>query len=209
MSELEIKIGRRYIRRDGRVSGPTYREKNDDAIYADCDGSLARYWPDGRTSLIGQSMADLVAEYVEGDRGVDGPTSGEVKGPEMPAGEFVFVKTSEGRKDDSGKEPFDLIPPEFLFGTARVLGFGAKKYSARNWEAGMAWGRCFSAMMRHMWAWWGGKGPTTKNFLFGEIDAETGFSHLWHASACLAFLVAYEERGVGTDDRWKGKSNGC
>jgi hypothetical protein len=65
----------------------------------------------------------------------------------------------------------------------------------------MSWGRVFGALMRHLWAWWGGKGPTTKSFLLGELDEETGHSHLWHAACCLAFLMAYEERSVGTDDR--------
>jgi hypothetical protein len=71
----------------------------------------------------------------------------------------------------------------------------------RNWELGMSWGRVFGALMRHLWAWWGGRGPTTKSFLFGDLDSETGMSHLWHAACCIAFLVAYEERGAGTDDR--------
>jgi hypothetical protein len=108
---------------------------------------------------------------------------------------------SEGRKDDSGKDRFELLPPEALFGIARVLTFGAKKYADRNWERGMGWGRVFGALMRHLWMWWGGCGPTTKSFLFGELDDETGFSHLWHAGCCLTFLIAYEQRGVGTDDR--------
>lgn len=107
-----------------------------------------------------------------------------------------------GRKDDGGKERMDLIPPEFLFATARVLTCGAEKYGERNWESGMNWGRPFAAMMRHMWAWWGGRGPTTKSYLFDGLDTETGLSHLAHACACLAFLVAYEERGSGTDDRF-------
>ncbi len=110
---------------------------------------------------------------------------------------------SEGRKDDAGKLPLDLLAPEFLFATARILDFGARKYEPYNWSRGMAWSRCFSAMMRHMWCWWGGGAPTTKSFLFGDLDEETGFSHLWHASCCLMFLIAYEERGTGTDDRWK------
>lgn len=108
---------------------------------------------------------------------------------------------SEGRKDDGGKDRFELLPPEALFGIARVLTFGASKYGVRNWESGMGWGRVFGALMRHMWAWWGGCGPTTKSFLFGELDDETGFSHLWHAGCCLTFLIAYEQRGIGTDDR--------
>lgn len=106
-----------------------------------------------------------------------------------------------GRKDDHGKDRIELIPPELVFALARVLTFGANKYDDRNWERGMRWGRVFGAAMRHLWAWWGGQRPTTRSFLFGELDAETGFSHLWHAACCVTFLIAYEERGVGTDDR--------
>lgn len=108
---------------------------------------------------------------------------------------------AEGRKDDGEKVRMDLIPPELLFAVGDILTFGAKKYADRNWENGMKWGRVYGALMRHMWMWWGGKGPTTKSFLLGELDAETGKSHLWHAGCCLAFLIAYEERGVGEDDR--------
>lgn len=98
---------------------------------------------------------------------------------------------TEGRKDDSAKARYDLIPPEFLDATADILTFGAAKYGERNWEKGMKWGRPFAALMRHMWAWWRGE----------EADAETGRSHLWHASACIAFLIAYEQRSIGEDDR--------
>lgn len=108
---------------------------------------------------------------------------------------------TEGVKHDSGKARIELVPPEMVFAVAQVLTFGAVKYSDRNWELGMSWGRVFGACMRHLWAWWGGRGPTTKSFLFGELDDETGMSHLWHAACCIAFLVAYEERGAGTDDR--------
>lgn len=105
---------------------------------------------------------------------------------------------SEGRKDDSAKPRYDLIPPELLEGTAQVLTFGATKYGQRNWEQGMAWGRPFGALMRHMWAWWRGE----------EKDQETGMSHLWHASCCIAFLIAYEQRCIGNDDRYKGSKQG-
>ncbi|MFY7925552.1 MAG: dATP/dGTP diphosphohydrolase domain-containing protein [Aquidulcibacter sp.] len=100
---------------------------------------------------------------------------------------------SEGRKDDAGKARIDLIAPEFLIGTAEILDFGAKKYGERNWEAGMSWSRPFAALMRHMWAWWAGEGK----------DAETGKSHLWHAACCLMFLIAFEARAAGKDDRAK------
>lgn len=98
---------------------------------------------------------------------------------------------AEGRKDDTGKVPYDLLAPEFLSGTAEILAFGAAKYAPRNWEKGMVWSRPFSAMMRHMWAWWAGE----------QTDPETGKSHLWHAACCVMFLVAYEQRKTGRDDR--------
>lgn len=94
-------------------------------------------------------------------------------------------------KYDTGKLPYHLVPPELLEGMCSVLDFGARKYTPRNWELGMDWSRPFSALMRHMWAWWRGE----------SVDPETGMSHLWHAGCCIAFLIAYEQRGVGTDDR--------
>ena len=98
---------------------------------------------------------------------------------------------SEGRKDDTGKVRMELLPPELLEATAVVLTFGAKKYEDRNWEKGMKWSRVFGALMRHLWSWWKGE----------KCDVETGYSHLWHASCCIAFLIAYEQRQTGEDDR--------
>jgi len=102
---------------------------------------------------------------------------------EVPVPKFV--------KDDNAKTRYDLLPPELLEETAKVLTFGAQKYSAHNWAQGASWSRYFSAMMRHMWAWWRGE----------DNDPETGFSHLAHAACCLSFLIAYQRRGLGEDDR--------
>lgn len=98
---------------------------------------------------------------------------------------------THGRKDDGGKAAHHLIPPELPEAVAAVLAFGAAKYGARNWERGMDWSRPFAALMRHMWAWWRGEAS----------DHETGMSHLWHAACCIAFLLAYEQRKAGVDDR--------
>ena len=100
-------------------------------------------------------------------------------------------KFQEALKFDEEKIRYELLPPEFLEATSVILTFGAKKYEDRNWEKGMKWSRVFGALMRHMWAWWRGE----------HTDPETGKSHLWHACCCLAFLVAYEQRKVGEDDR--------
>lgn len=113
-----------------------------------------------------------------------------------------MTQLKEGTKFDEGKVRLELIPPEILYAVGTVLTFGASKYQERNWEKGMKWSRVFGALMRHMWAWWGGKGPTTKSFLFEDKDSETAYSHLWHAATCILFLVAYEERSVGEDDRY-------
>lgn len=96
-----------------------------------------------------------------------------------------------GVKFDKGKTRYDLFPPEAIDAVSQVLTFGASKYGDRNWEKGMDWGRVFGALLRHLFSWWGGSSK----------DPETGLSHLWHAGCCIAFLITYESRGIGKDDR--------
>lgn len=111
------------------------------------------------------------------------------------------VKT-QGVKFDNGKfkwhewfgiPDFDLIPIESIKALASILSGGAKKYARRNWEQGMAWSRPFDATIRHLDAWWGGE----------DKDPDTGKSHLWHCFCNVAFLIAFEARSTGTDDRPK------
>lgn len=94
-------------------------------------------------------------------------------------------------KHDDGKLPLHLLPFDSLEAVTEILAFGAKKYGERNWEKGMDWSRLFRAATGHLWAW----------FLRRGNDPETGRSHLWHAGCCVLFLIAYEIRGTGTDDR--------
>lgn len=108
----------------------------------------------------------------------------------------------EGTKFDEDKVRIELFPGEALFGISQVLTFGAKKYDDRNWEKGIKWGRVYGALMRHLWCWWQGRAPTNTSFVFGDLDTETKFSHLWHAGCCLSFLITYEARGfTDFDDR--------
>ena len=97
----------------------------------------------------------------------------------------------EGVKFDSGKLRMDLIPPDAVEALARILTDGAVKYGCRNWEKGMAWSRPYAALLRHLLAWCGGQ----------DIDPESGHPHLWHVLTNAAFLVAYEQRNIGEDDR--------
>ncbi len=101
--------------------------------------------------------------------------------------------TADSLKADQGKDPWHLIPTDALRAVVKVLAFGQGKYQPRGWEQGMAWSRVYSALLRHLTAWWEGC----------RYDEETGYSHLWHAATCVLFLVAYELRGIGTDDRPK------
>lgn len=96
-------------------------------------------------------------------------------------------------KLDNGKAPLHLIAPDFKFGLARVLAFGAKKYSAWSWTKGKEWSRDLAAIHRHLDQWAGGE----------DLDPETGESHLLHAGCDIMFLFVSWLRGLGTDDRHK------
>lgn len=98
---------------------------------------------------------------------------------------------TEAVKFDGDKVRMELIPPELLTAVGTVLTFGAEKYAARNWELGMDWSRVYGALLRHLNAWMAGE----------AADPETGYSHLWHAACCITFLLSFEMRGSGTDDR--------
>lgn len=99
-----------------------------------------------------------------------------------------------GEKKDEGKPRWELLPYDAVEGIVKVLTMGAKKYEARNWERGIAYGRVFGAIQRHLTAWWNGN----------NLDAESSLSHLDHALTELTFLSAYEKRGmVQFDDRPK------
>ena len=98
---------------------------------------------------------------------------------------------SGGTKHDKDKNKVELLPVDALSAIAEILTSGAKKYDARNWEKGMEWSRPYGALLRHLWAWWDGENK----------DPETGKSHLWHAGCNMLFLIAFEKRATGKDDR--------
>lgn len=91
-------------------------------------------------------------------------------------------------KLDAGKRSRpELLDPEWLLAVGEALKFGAEKYSDNRWREGMAWSRVYGALQRHLLAFWAGE----------DLDEETGFSHLSHASCCLMFLWSYADLGTG------------
>lgn len=100
---------------------------------------------------------------------------------------------SGAHKHDGAKVRVDLLPDDAVWAVAQVLTLGAAKYAPDNWAKGMAWRRLVGAAQRHL-----------KAFASGEdADDETGLLHTAHAACCCLFLVAYQLRNLGTDDRVK------
>ena len=94
-------------------------------------------------------------------------------------------------KHDAEKVRAGLLPAEALLEIAKVLTFGAKKYSAHNWRKGTQWSRYYDATLRHLLAWSARE----------KADPETGLSHLAHAGCCILFLLTHELLELGEDDR--------
>lgn len=100
---------------------------------------------------------------------------------------------NKGVKHDETKPDLSLLPREFLDYTAQAFMYGEKKYGRYNYRGGMQWHRLIAAALRHLTA-------------FNEHedeDSESGLSHLGHASACIAMLIVYKEKGLGKDTRYE------
>jgi dATP/dGTP diphosphohydrolase len=122
-----------------------------------------------------------------GSPGEKGPEGG----PGLVGVPTVAPEAGDHLKLDHGKLPWHLLPWDAVEGIVKVLAYGARKYAPRGWEEGMDWSRVDSALTRHLTDWRLRRG----------VDPDTGFSHLWHAGCCILFLIAYEMRGSGKDDR--------
>jgi hypothetical protein len=102
---------------------------------------------------------------------------------------------SEATKYDSEKVRVELIPSSAINGIGEAFTFGASKYEDNNWAKGFAWSRLVGSTLRHILAWNNGD----------DLDPESKLSHLKHAGACIAMLIAHEAEKLGTDDRRKVK----
>lgn len=98
-----------------------------------------------------------------------------------------------GIKHDSEKPRMDLLDPEALIQIAKVMTYGAKKYTAHNWRGGISWSRVIAAAIRHLFAFMSGE----------DLDPETGLSHLAHLGCCVMFLLNFTKTHPELDDRFK------
>ena len=93
----------------------------------------------------------------------------------------------QGRKDDSSKRRYSLLPKGAVNSVVDVLEFGSKKYADNNWQkVPDAKTRYYDAAMRHLDAWFNGD----------LKDAETGLPHLAHAICCLMFLMWFDSEAA-------------
>ena len=99
----------------------------------------------------------------------------------------------DGKKFDEGKPKLSFVARSLLVAIAYIMEPGAVKYGRDNWRGGMNWSRHYDALLRHLTAWWEGE----------NHDIESKKSHLWHAACELMFLIEYETKELGKDDRSK------
>ena len=96
-----------------------------------------------------------------------------------------------GKKYDEEKPRMALLDGYAMEELAKVLTFGAQKYSAWNWAEGIATSRLLSACLRHVFAHLRGE----------DADPESGLPHLAHAMCCLMFALSMAKRHPELDDR--------
>ena len=84
------------------------------------------------------------------------------------------------------------IPTRLIWQVGAVLDFGAKKYTAHNWRQGGSWTSCLNSALRHL----------VKMIEGNQIDDESGLPESGHLGCNLAFLLEFDWRGTGKDDRF-------
>lgn len=110
--------------------------------------------------------------------------------PKIP--EVVTTPPVVGRKNDSGKAQWSLLPWDAVREIVHVLTHGAKEYAPGNWvHVPDARDRYFDALMRHLTTWY---------YDGEEIDPQFGLHHLAHAGCDLLFLLALSLRGKFKND---------
>lgn len=85
-----------------------------------------------------------------------------------------------GKKFDTGKARWDLLPWKPIEQIVKVLTHGSEKYGSYNWTKVTPFReRYFAALIRHLVAWREGE----------KIDPDSHLSHLAHAACNIVFLM--------------------
>lgn len=99
---------------------------------------------------------------------------------------------TNGVKYDNGKAMYSLLPPSAIHLVAKVLTFGARKYSPDNWKkVPNLRSRYIDALLRHVFAYMRGE----------RVDQESNLPHLAHAICCILFILEADILGIQTTDK--------
>lgn len=111
--------------------------------------------------------------------------------------------SEKGLRYNQGKTRFSLIPKSALNELAKVLSYGAEKYTVRdengkvisdgsnNWRKGLMWKDVLDSAHRHLEAFENGE----------DNDPESGLLHLGHLMANVSFLIDFYKSYPQGDNR--------
>jgi hypothetical protein len=106
--------------------------------------------------------------------------------------------TADDPKGHAGslKAPMNLLPPDALLETAKVMGFGAATYGPWNFIGATVCSHTYiAAIGRHRAAYARGE----------DIDLGSGLSHMAHIAANAFIVLTATQQGTLNDDRPKLK----
>lgn len=96
------------------------------------------------------------------------------------------------KKRDKSKDRWDLLDLNIIQTIVKILTYGAKKYTANSWQnLPGARARYYAALMRHMKAYRAGQ----------RLDSESKKPHIWHAFCNVYFLVWFDLKDKGCNDK--------
>jgi hypothetical protein len=106
--------------------------------------------------------------------------------------------TADDPKGHAGslKAPMNLLPPDALLETAKVMGFGAATYGPWNFIGATVCSHTYIAAIGRHWAAYA-KGE--------DIDPGSGLSHMAHIAANAFIVLTATQQGTLNDDRPKLK----
>ena len=153
--------------------------------------------PKGTECSLSKLLNDINCDYMifESDKWFIGQyhnlpfNSDDITGQVLREAGVTEPEQEKGKKYDTGKPMYNLIPVNAESELVDVLTFGAEKYGPNNWRnIDNLTDRYIAATMRHLASYRKGE----------KIDRESGKHHLAHAMCCLAFIL---ENDLTDEDR--------
>lgn len=102
---------------------------------------------------------------------------------------LTYQEKHKAVRHNQDKLRVDLIPTQLTEEVAKVLTFGAKKYSPNNWRGFTKeqQDEILGSLLRHILEYQKGN----------KFDVESGLHHLAHAACNIAFILYFEEKNNG------------